>query len=219
MVYIPSPEVAEQLKEKTLIMIVGPTAVGKSTLMNKVVQLHPDFSRVSGVTTRPPRPNDEKGMYRYITDDQANDMIHARSLVQYAVFPTTGMLYGSEPIDYPGAFNMLDMLSGAVGDTLRLPFKRHIVVSLTAEPDAWLKWADQRFLAKDDEYRRRMQEAVMSIEWSLDQGPSHAWIVNDPTNIDTSAHHLITTALGGTTNTSSGRYCAQRLLQTIRSLL
>ena len=117
--YQPNGEIAAKLAEKTLVMFVGPVAVGKSFLMNHVAEVAGDFSRVPVFTTRKPREDDEPGMFRYLPHDDAHvsellNKIESREVVQYAIHPTSGRIYGSEISDHPNTYNMLAMLSGGV---------------------------------------------------------------------------------------------------------
>ncbi len=181
--------------DKSFVMIVGPVAIGKSTIMNRVVQLDHRFGRVSGFTTRDPRPNDEPGMYRYITPEAFNVMEHTSSIVQYVIHPTTGAVYGTELHDYSKEYNLLDMLAGEVEPSMKLPFRDHIAMTVYTQPDAWLRWLTARYPDKSVERDKRLEEANLSVEWSLKQ-KNHYWIYNDPTSIDVAAHMVINASRG-----------------------
>lgn len=181
----------EALHGKTLVMIVGPTSVGKSSLMNKVVELDTDFARVSGFTTREQRPNDEPGLYRYVNESEAQAIIASPDLIQYAINPANNKLYGTTVMDYPGRINLQDTLSGAVEFYKTVPFERHIVISLTAPSETWAQWLTARYPEAGMERAKRLQEAIASIEWSLSQADNHYWLVNQPGQLDAVARHLI----------------------------
>lgn len=172
-------------------MIVGPVAVGKSSLMNEVVAQNNEFGRVSGFTSRAARPNDEPGLYRYVSDDQAQNLIQSQNTVQYAVHPTTGAIYGTQLVDYPKHYNMLDTLANVVDELRTLPFEQTITVSLTTDPDAWTSWLMQRYPNPSDERTKRLKEAILSIEWSLGQTTNHYWLVNQPNQLNRTAERLI----------------------------
>lgn len=216
--YAARDDVVAMLHDKTLVMVVGPTAMGKSTVMNEATKLDAEFARVSGVTTRAPRPNDEPGLYRYLSQAEADRLIAARELVQYAIFPTTGMLYGTEPRDFPGRFNLLDTLYNAVEPAMKLPFNRHVVVSLTAPAEAWQEWLSYRYPSRTDEYYKRLQEAKQSLEWSLAQSANHHWLVNQPDQLQETARQLIAVARGERTAQETPSE-ARNLLQTVNDLL
>ena len=186
-----------ELADKTLIMIVGPSAVGKSTLMNEVVKLSGSFARVSGFTTRPPRADDEPGLYRYITSKEAEKRIRENKLVQYAVHPSTGVTYGTEPSDYPGEYNLLDTLSNVVIKLRALPFRETVTISLTAPAEQWREQFLMRYPIQSEDALKRLTEAKLSIEWSLAQTNSHAWLNNQRGELRHTAQRLIDIATHG----------------------
>ena len=54
-----------------LLILAGPSGVGKSTLCDRLVQEVPGFERVVTATTRPPRPNEVHGRdYHFIPVDE-----------------------------------------------------------------------------------------------------------------------------------------------------
>lgn len=180
----------ESLKDKTLIILVGPSAIGKSTLMNEVVRQHTEFGRTTGFTTRDPRPNDEPGQYRYLTKSEVEKKTAEESLVQYATSPTTGQIYGTEVIDYPNTYNLKDILANAVADFRALPFKRTVTISLSAPADEWRDWFLTRYPQPSNEAQQRLQEAKLSIEWSL-RDKKTQWLSNSQNHITNVATQLI----------------------------
>jgi guanylate kinase len=187
-IYRPNAAISEQLQEKNLVMFVGPAAVGKSYLMNKIVERDVDFGRVSVFTTREARADDEPGMFRNLPHDDANvttllDKIQRGEVVQYAVHPTSGRLYGSEITDYARAFNMLATLSGIVNNLRQLPFQTARVIGLAVEPDVWLQRFNERPMPPD-ERDKRLKEATVSLQWLLDPAhiPEITWVNNTSAN-------------------------------------
>lgn len=187
--YMPNATVTAQLKEKNLVMFVGPASVGKSFLMNRIMERDVDFGRVSVFTTREARPDDEPGMFRNLPHDDANvtmllDKIQRGEVVQYAIHPTSGRFYGSEITDYGRAFNMLATLSGIVNTLRQLPFQTTHVIGLAVDPDVWLQRFYQRYPEPSDERTKRLQEAAQSLQWLLD--PAHIqeinWVDNTSSN-------------------------------------
>jgi len=171
----------ETLGSKTLVMLIAPTASGKSTIMNDAVTLDDNFSRVSGFTTRAPRANDEPDLYRYVTKKDVTTIENEGRLISKAVFPTTGIIYGTEAIDYNSRYCLLDTLANSVDYYRSLPFERTIAISLTSPLERWKMWFDERYPDLNDDAKKRLREAVMSISWSLTQRRDHYWLVNDGT--------------------------------------
>jgi guanylate kinase len=53
-----------------ILTITGPSGVGKTTLMHNLLQSLPNAKTVESVTTRAPRPTDEPGEYRYVSEEE-----------------------------------------------------------------------------------------------------------------------------------------------------
>lgn len=101
--YSPNENVREQLSEVDLIALVGPSWVGKDTVM-RASGLH----IVKGGTDRPPRPSEQEvsgpGYWFVDTPDEEArfiDDVRSGNLVQVVQHPTTGYIYASRLSDYP----------------------------------------------------------------------------------------------------------------------
>lgn len=207
-----------KLAATTLVMVVGPSSIGKSTLMNEVVGLDPRFGRVRSFTTRPPRANDEPGQYIYLTDQELSQRANSGKVITDVIYPTTGFHYGTVAESFSNSINLLDTLAHSVADYRRLPFARTITVSLTTEPQAWSEWLKERFPNGGDDYIKRLEEAIASITWSLKQTSDHHWLVNRPDALNRTAEILIELVNSGEP-TSTTPPEAKTLLATAENLL
>jgi guanylate kinase len=69
-----------------LTVLSGPTAVGKGTVVTRLIQLHPEIFVSISVTTRPPRPGEIDGVhYHFVSDDQFDALIANGALLEWAV--------------------------------------------------------------------------------------------------------------------------------------
>jgi len=69
-----------------LIVISGPSGVGKDTVIDHMKQRHLPFHFVVTATTRAPRPNEVHGVdYFFFSKDQFADMIEHGELMEYAL--------------------------------------------------------------------------------------------------------------------------------------
>ena len=222
--YIPSESVSDHLRHVVMAPIIGPVAVGKSTCMDKVVALNPDeFGRVNSFTTRPVRPGEAETEYRFLTHDAATlqaifKMAQNGGLVQFAVHPTTGFIYGSDTTDYPKPYMMLDTLSGSVEALRQLPFKSVCEIALIMNPDTWTRCFTARPM-EHDERNKRLTEGVASLEWSLDQGNTIAWVINRSRRIRSTAETIAGLMTGTIEPSQNERKTGIKLLNTIRELL
>ena len=70
-----------------LVVISGPSGVGKDTIARMVIDRRPDeFHFVVTATTRPPRPGEVEGQdYIFVSNDEFARMINEDELLEYAV--------------------------------------------------------------------------------------------------------------------------------------
>jgi guanylate kinase len=68
-----------------LVVLAGPTAVGKGTVSTYIREHHPNVLLSVSATTRPPRPGEVDGVNYYFVDDAAFDrMIAAGDMLEWA---------------------------------------------------------------------------------------------------------------------------------------
>ena len=80
----PPPSTAE--RRSRLVVLAGPTAVGKGTVAAEVRRNHPDIWISVSATTRPPRPGEENGVhYWFVSDEEFDRMIDEDDLLEWAV--------------------------------------------------------------------------------------------------------------------------------------
>jgi len=74
------------VRRGTLIVIAGPSGVGKGTVIQRLLSRIPEGPALSvSVTTRAPRPGEIEGVhYRFVTDQEFDRMIAEGSLLEWA---------------------------------------------------------------------------------------------------------------------------------------
>lgn len=222
--YAPTDAVRENLAAKTLIMLVGPSCVGKSTIMEAVCELSDEIKVVHTGTSRPPRSDDHTERYHYITYTDEGlaplfTQIEQNELVQYAVNPHNLQIYWSTPTDYPSTINVGDYFSSVVDNFRSYGFRRILVCSLTTPSNIWLERIQERFASDQHELEARLAEATTSISWSLAQGTAdHVFVANDSTPQAT-ATSVISVLRGEIPDQIHARSLAEKCLQKIQGLL
>jgi hypothetical protein len=182
--YRPSPEIVQQLQDKTIVMLVGATCEGKNTVMEAVTKLDAQF-RISGrFTSREPRAGDDPNEYTYFENsDQGLAPLLADidqyKVVQYVVNPHAGLIYGTMPSDYAGTYNLSDIFSSGVETFHQLGFQRSLAVTIISTTDVWRLRFDERFPLGHPQRKARRDEAIESFTWSLNQPMGkHFWVEN-----------------------------------------
>jgi guanylate kinase len=79
------PRVTEG-KRSRLVVLAGPTAVGKGSVAAAVRERHPDVWISVSATTRSPRPGEQEGVHYFFVSDQDFDgMVERGDLLEWAV--------------------------------------------------------------------------------------------------------------------------------------
>lgn len=72
-----------------LVVLTGPSGVGKGTVVTQLLSLLPDLWLSRSATTRPPRPAEVPGEhYDFLTDAQFDALVAADGLLEWARFAT-----------------------------------------------------------------------------------------------------------------------------------
>jgi guanylate kinase len=71
------PEHGPRGGRSRLVVLAGPTAVGKGTVAAHISEHHPEIHLSVSATTRPPRPSEVDGEHYYFVDDQEFDRLVA----------------------------------------------------------------------------------------------------------------------------------------------
>jgi guanylate kinase len=94
-----APDVAAQHARKRrqgmLVVISGPSGVGKGTVVKQLAERMPELQFSISVTTRAPRPGEQDGVhYFFRNEEQFQQMVAQGDLLEYAQF-VNGLFYGT----------------------------------------------------------------------------------------------------------------------------
>ncbi len=83
-------------RRSRLIVLAGPTAVGKGTVASEVRRHHPEVWLSVSATTRDPRPGEENGVhYWFVSDDDFDAMVEQRRPARVGQSSTRPHRYGT----------------------------------------------------------------------------------------------------------------------------
>jgi len=139
--YRPNPEALRQQGRVALLMTVGASNSGKSTLMRASGIL-----RVIGDCSRPPRPGERNGVdYYFRTLDEMVQDAKAGKYAQIALGPA-GDLKGTRASSYPAeGMATIAVVPSGVQTFRELPFERTETAIIVPESyDVWMKRAAAR---------------------------------------------------------------------------
>jgi guanylate kinase len=173
--YQPATDVLKQIGNLEVLMVVGPSGVGKTTLIE-----NSGLAFAPSDTTRPPRPGEEEAADFYFrTDyDQLLREIKGGRFVQVAI-GSGGDFYSTKDSSYPNSGVVIKEVIADVLPIFRnLGFKRTISAYIT--PPSFASWmnrlADHHL--SQDQLKKRMAEAQRSLIQSLADPQMH-FILND----------------------------------------
>ena len=219
--YFPSGEVAEQLGNISLVPIIGPSAVGKTTIIRAATSER-GFTAIHGFTTRARRPHERPGTYQFLPHDEEGlqgilDSIHSGdSLVQVAVHPQTRHVYGTNIDGYLSRISMIDAMASSMEKLRELPFKDHREIGLVTDPTTWWNRIVKRAeVVGNKETNDRINEATFSLQWLLDQGKSFAWIESIPDQVERTTAEVVGFVRGEYEPNPLNRKIGEKLLKSI----
>lgn len=225
--YVPAREVVDKLSGTTIVPIIGPFAVGKTTCIDAVESRHDLFGRSQSFTTRDLLPNEAPDTYRFLPNNKATlegilKSIRLGELVQVAVHPTTKKIYGSDLRDYTNPYTMLDTLSTSMVDIERTGFGDVKPLALVAPELEWqARFRERSARITKSDLAKRLTEATTSLNWSLDPGQDFPWVVNADNRLNEAARDIVDITLGKKSPDKSNRRVEEllRFVQTLQSTL
>lgn len=77
-----------------LVLIIGPSGVGKSVILKRLRADHPEFVFPRSATTRARRPGEGDDLYHFVTEEQFSSWLQEKKFLEYAVVHQ-GARYGT----------------------------------------------------------------------------------------------------------------------------
>ncbi len=179
--YKPSDETKQKLSRISIGMLVGPTAVGKSFLINKLTELDGRFSGMGTITTREQRKSDPDN-YSFISPDEFAARIESGDLVQYEIHPTTGDFYGSDYDSFNSGWVIAPVLAKGLKPFKEAGFKLATPIGIVSPAK---EWSERLAVHADGEdLKKRLHEALLAIEWLRGHRFNTPILSNGSDNID-----------------------------------
>jgi guanylate kinase len=173
--YKPASDVLSHINNLSLLMVVGPSGVGKTSLINRL-----DRKYIIADNTRSPRPDEKEGVDYYFRQDydQIVEQMKNGRFVQVAV-DSGGDLKATRDMAYPESGTaVMAVVADVIPIFRNLGFKETISVFVT--PPSYEEWM-QRLNAHDlssEQQMLRLSEAARSLEFALGDKEMH-FILND----------------------------------------
>lgn len=152
---------ASRRRSGMLIVISGPSGVGKGTLVKELYREMPELRFSVSVTTRQPRPGEEDGKhYFFRTEEQFQRMVEEGDLLEYSQF-VNGLFYGT-----PRAY-VEEMIAEGHDVLLEIDVKGAIQVKERWPHGVYIFILPPTLEALEQRLRKRQTEAAEAIRQRL----------------------------------------------------
>jgi guanylate kinase len=165
--YQPGQHVLDGLKNVRMAVVVGPTAAGKTTLL-EAAKTNPELHFVITTVSRAPRPGEIDGEhYHFRSKAEMQAAIKRREYVNIATSPM-GDLYATDLKSFPqDGVAMMAVWAHAVPYFCSLPFKEvHTIFVVPPNFETWQKRLGNHGF-KAAQLQKRLSEAKCSLEFGL----------------------------------------------------
>ncbi len=171
--YQANEEVRSSLSKIDLIAIVGPTGVGKTTIIDSL-----GLPYVKSDVTRAKRPGEKKDKNYHFRDDYLEMLkeIKDGKYVQFVV-SGSGEFYGTRASSYPkqGACTMA-ILAHAIPDFQKMGFNRVLPVFIM--PPGYVEWMRRIGNIRSGDINERITEAIKSMNIAI-RDDHFKFVLND----------------------------------------
>lgn len=173
--YEPAADVLEHIGKINVLMVVGPSGAGKTTLINNL-----GLTYVLSDNTRTPRPGEREGIDFYFRTDyeQVIKEIKEGRFVQVAI-DSGGDLKATKASSYPSSGDVvMDVVADVVPAFRQLGFASTLTAFIAPPSyEEWMRRMGDHSLS-NEQFSKRMSEAVRSLEFAINDSEAH-FILSD----------------------------------------
>lgn len=176
------PEANTDSSRGLLVIVSGPSGVGKSTIVNMMVDRLDAVLSLS-MTTRPMGPKDINGEhYYFVNEKEFKDQVKLGQMLEYA--QVYGNLYGTpaEPVEQALAAGEIVILEIDVQGANQVKKRMPEAIGILIEPpsdDVLLQRLRDRKREDEDIIQKRFSRARDEIKWAHELGIYQYTVVND----------------------------------------
>ena len=180
-IYRPSDATREFIADKTLIALIGATAVGKTEIIRRVIERGgPDFYAVGSHTTRERRPEDSLDCLtgdEGFTHEEARRLIDEGLSIVHGTHPTTGDMYVATA-EHLSKYNIMPVLPSGLPDLEQVGFQAVHPLYIVTSSVAYQKQLASRINLDEETLKKRLKEGRESLSWALENAEKVSFFEN-----------------------------------------
>jgi guanylate kinase len=73
------------IQKGKLVLLIGPSGVGKSVILKRILAMHPEFHIPRSATTRAQRDGESGDLYHFVSDEEFDALIAAGKTLEWAI--------------------------------------------------------------------------------------------------------------------------------------
>ncbi|MCG7426449.1 guanylate kinase [Helcobacillus massiliensis] len=168
-----------------MTVLAGPTAVGKGTVVNRLLEKQPNLHLSVSATTRPPRPGEKDGEhYHFVSEDEFTSLVDAGDMLEWAIVhgkhrygtprgPVVEQLQAGRPvlleIDLAGARQVRASMPEAQFVFLAPPSREELVRRLIGRGTETAEERERRLLTAETEMAAEKEFDLTIVNDDLDR--------------------------------------------------
>ena len=182
----------KSLRRGELIVLSGPSGVGKSSIVHRAMELHPELRFSVSATTRERRPSETEGeSYYFVSHARFDEMVTNGELLEHAEY--VGNCYGTpeKPVDEALNFGYDILLDIEVQGAMQVKQRREDATFVFVAAPSFSE-LERRLRGRGDTAPEKILQRLETARQEYRIAPQYDYLIVSETNqVDRAAHELL----------------------------